>query len=360
MNASEDRDLGFADIVGALARPGIYLNLLPYLVLIPLVVGLNLLALRVDERLGLGRLLDEPARAVLFVLFTCAGLAVLWWTYAWLGILGDGSPSPHLGGTRRLVTAGPYSAVRHPSVLGKLLGVLGTGFLFGSPTFLGLVLPLLLAWSTTYNRFYQEGLCVRQFGQDYLDYRRRVPFLVPSPGRLLPVLRAPGTTQWFSAWLLATVLALQILQLWWLSARQDPRYVWVPLSFDSAGPGSFPEAPLVSGPAVLGPTLTMEDVVRGLLVMDEQPDLALDARQRRAIARELGAASREREAMLACARERREAEQLQAEVAARMLEVLTPAQRRLLQQRGALPAAGLPTSPWEPLLRALSGPEGAR
>lgn len=338
MKPEDGRDLSFAELVGALGRPGIYLNLLVYLVLIPLVVALNLAALRVDAHFGLGRVLDPSARAVLFVLFTCAGVAVLWWTYAYLGILGDGSPSPHLGGTKHLVRSGPYSLVRHPSVLGKLLGVLGTGFLFGSPTFLGLVLPLLVAGSLVYNRRYQESWCVRQFGEDYLDYRRQVPFLVPSPRRAARLLEAPGTGQWFAAWLLATVLLLQILQLWWLSTAPRERYVWVPLSFTAGEAGRIPTEPLVSGPAVLGPTLTIEDVVRGILVMEEHPEkgLALDPDQRRAVARTLQEASRERDEMLRRAAEVRDAEARQAEIAARLLDSLTPAQRRYLSERGAV------------------------
>lgn len=325
----EGRDLSFADIARAPARPGIYLNLIPYVVLlIPLVVALNLQALRLDPRV----VLDPATRAVLFVLFTSAGVAVLWWTYAHLGILGDGSPSPHLGGTRHLVTTGPYAVVRHPSVLAKLLGVLGTGFLFGSPLFLGVVLPLLLAGSLVYNRYVQEAACVRQFGEEYLAYRRRVPFLVPRLGPLVAVLRVRGTAEWFTAWLLLTVLLLQGLQLWWLASARE-RYVWVPLQLSAEGDLQVPADPLVDGPAVLGPTLTIEDVVRGLLVMDEHPEkgLALDPAQRRALAPLLEAAARERDEMLRLADERRQAEADQAAVTQRLLQSLTPEQRRALQ-----------------------------
>lgn len=324
----EGRDLSFAELAGAVARPGIYLNLLPYLVLIPFVVGLNLLALRLDDR----ALLAPEARAVLFVVFTSAGVAVLWWTYGHLGILGDGSPSPHLGGTRHLVTTGPYAVVRHPSVLAKLLGVLGTGFLFGSPLFLGVMLPLLLAASLAYNRTMQEAACVRQFGEEYLAYRRRVPFLVPRAGPLLTALRVQGTAEWFTAWLLLTVLLLQALQLWWLRAGRE-RYVWVPLQLSAEGELQVPAEPLVDGPAVLGPTLTIEDVVRGLLVMEEHPEkgLALDPAQRRALAPLLEAAARERDEMLRLADQRRQAEAEQAALTARVLQSLTPDQRRALQ-----------------------------
>ena len=356
-----ERVLSFSEIVLALGRRGFFLNLLPYfLVLIPFIVGLNLLAWRLDARLGLPPLLDTPARAVGFCVFTCAGVAIVWWSYAYLCVLGEGSPSPHLGGTQRLVRSGPYSVVRHPSVIGKLCGVIGAGCIFASPSFLLGMLPVLFSYSLLYNRFYQELWCVRQFGEDYLEYRRSVPFIIPSPRRLGGLVGIPANAQWLGAWALACVLMVQCWQLWWLTGRGlEPRYVYVPLGFRSTGGVTAPRERLADGPLVVGPTITIEDVVRGLLVMEEQPQrgLSLQPLQRQEIARLIDDAARARDEMLETARAADDETARQRETIDRMLGVLTEEQRRFLRDTPPSPAAG-ETSPWNVLIRVLEA--GAR
>lgn len=357
---ADERALSFLEIASVIRRREFYLNLLPYfLLLIPFIVTLNLLATKVDARLGLEPLFGEPVRTALFIVFTCAGVAVVWCSYAHLCLVGDGSPSPHLGGTRRLVRSGPYSAVRHPSVIGKLLGVIGAGAMFASPTFLAGMLPVLLAYSLTYNRFLQEAGCVKQFGDDYLRYRREVPFIIPSPRKVAKLLVQPGTRQWFATWVLLTVLFLQVFQLTWLTkSHPRSRYILVPLSFTSTGGVTLPAGNAVRGPAVMGPTITLEDIVRGILVMEEHPEkgLSLDADQRVIIARHLTEAARERQQMLAFLQEISQDDARARELASSMLDTLSESQKRYLREQAALPAHAPPSPPWAPLLRSLAAP----
>jgi len=150
------------------------------LVLIPFASLLAWAGRLVDRRLGLPPVLPEPWNLVAMALLLGLGGLLLLWSYSYLILEGEGGPVPPFSAkTRRLVRTGPYAVVRHPSVVAKLIGACGLGCGFNSWTFLGGVLPLLLAWSILWNGSRQDGDLVRVFGQEYLDYRHQTPMLVP-------------------------------------------------------------------------------------------------------------------------------------------------------------------------------------
>jgi protein-S-isoprenylcysteine O-methyltransferase Ste14 len=83
--------------------------------------------------------------------------------------------------TEKIVTRGVYSLVRHPQYLGGLLAHVGISFLasawyslLSSP--LMILLILLISWK-------EEKELIREFGEEYEDYREKVPMLVPRLGR---------------------------------------------------------------------------------------------------------------------------------------------------------------------------------
>jgi protein-S-isoprenylcysteine O-methyltransferase Ste14 len=106
-------------------------------------------------------------------LFTL-GWALVGWC-AWLfRRIGRGTPNPFTAKTRRMVTGGPYGVVRNPmmwgvgAVLTGLALILGSaGLWFGFASFLGFVL-----WFVPR---YEEPDMERRFGEEFRDYRRRVP-----------------------------------------------------------------------------------------------------------------------------------------------------------------------------------------
>ncbi|MDD3730037.1 MAG: hypothetical protein PHI20_03265, partial [Endomicrobiaceae bacterium] len=65
-------------------------------------------------------------------------------------------------------------------VIGKFFGVLGVGFLSGSPIFVFIVIPILTIWSAYYNRFIQEKYTEEKFGQAYAEYRKGTPMFIPN------------------------------------------------------------------------------------------------------------------------------------------------------------------------------------
>jgi len=180
MPDSQEKRIGWRAAVGSVRNPLIYKNFAIHaFVLLPATIVLVLLAMRVDRHLGWEAVASWPWRCTLAVVAFALGTAIVVYSYAYLLAFGDGSPGSHLGGPQRLVTSGPYALVRHPSVIGKLLGVIAVGLVFGSPTFLLAVIPLLLAYSLITNRLIQERYCERAFGDAYRAYRREVPMIVP-------------------------------------------------------------------------------------------------------------------------------------------------------------------------------------
>ena len=108
----------------------------------------------------------------------------------YLYLSGGGSPGTHVdGGPTTMVDTGPYTVVRHPSVLGKLLGVVGLGLVWGSPAFLAGFVPVLVVYSLVTNRWLQERFCDERFGERYQTYRSRVPMLFPRPAGVRRWLR---------------------------------------------------------------------------------------------------------------------------------------------------------------------------
>ncbi|MBL7119450.1 MAG: hypothetical protein ISS53_02050 [Dehalococcoidia bacterium] len=83
-------------------------------------------------------------------------------------------------GKKRLVTGGLYATVRHPQNLGIAIGTFGATVLFSLYNTPG----SFIAWFTIVYLFvafavYEEDGLARQFGEEYLVYRRRTPFIVP-------------------------------------------------------------------------------------------------------------------------------------------------------------------------------------
>jgi len=82
------------------------------------------------------------------------------------------------------VTTGIYSWIRHPSVVGKLVGIIGLGVLLRPPSFLFVIIPVLMLYSFVTNILIQERYCVKHFGEDYKRYKNEVPMFIPKISRI--------------------------------------------------------------------------------------------------------------------------------------------------------------------------------
>lgn len=95
------------------------------------------------------------------------------------------------GWTTKLVTHGIYSCVRHPHHFGIGLFVTSLGLLLG-----GLFTFLLLAatiWASIllFLIKVEEPEALEKFGEEYEEYRRRVPMILPNPACLLREIFRP-------------------------------------------------------------------------------------------------------------------------------------------------------------------------
>lgn len=104
-------------------------------VCIPLVLATAYFSLKVDDQLGLKPFIDFSYNLILFFVFFLIGSIIVWRSYTYLVILKEGSPPSQLEGANKLITIGPYSYLRHPSVIGRLLGIIGFRLPFSPVTF---------------------------------------------------------------------------------------------------------------------------------------------------------------------------------------------------------------------------------
>jgi protein-S-isoprenylcysteine O-methyltransferase Ste14 len=98
---------------------------------------------------------------------------------AWLGIKGVNKTTLKVAETHRavkIVTTGVYSIVRHPQYLGGLLAHIGFSFLW-SGLYSLLSTPVVVAVVYFISRK-EETELTKEFGQEYLDYKKRTPSLL--------------------------------------------------------------------------------------------------------------------------------------------------------------------------------------
>ncbi len=79
----------------------------------------------------------------------------------------------------KLITTGLYGWIRNPMALGLLLMLEGLGFYFGSLSLIFFFAPLPVVLYALYIKAVEEPELEMRFGQDYVDYKKRVPMFIP-------------------------------------------------------------------------------------------------------------------------------------------------------------------------------------
>jgi protein-S-isoprenylcysteine O-methyltransferase Ste14 len=108
------------------------------------------------------------------------GLLLLWRSHHALGK--NFRPTLEVSPDQELVTTGPYKYVRHPLYVAFLLMLTSTGLL-SSNWFIGVVGVLLIASITVVRIPAEEMFLEQRFGEQYREYRRGTPALLPRPRR---------------------------------------------------------------------------------------------------------------------------------------------------------------------------------
>lgn len=147
---------------------------------LPLMIGLSSLASAlalVFWGAGVGRISwSVPHVPAIGLGLMVLGIAVRWW--AILTLRGQFTINVAALQEHRLVTAGPYRVLRHPSYTGTLLVVFGLGLaLENSISFACLFVGPLLA--LLYRIRVEEAMLADLFGDEYTRYQRRTWRLLP-------------------------------------------------------------------------------------------------------------------------------------------------------------------------------------
>ncbi|MBM3120149.1 MAG: isoprenylcysteine carboxylmethyltransferase family protein [Chloroflexi bacterium] len=79
----------------------------------------------------------------------------------------------------KLITTGLYAYVRNPMLLGLFIFMLGLGVLLGSLSLILIFTPLFIVLNILYLKAVEEKELEKKFGQEYLEYKKRVPMFMP-------------------------------------------------------------------------------------------------------------------------------------------------------------------------------------
>jgi protein-S-isoprenylcysteine O-methyltransferase Ste14 len=123
---------------------------------------------------GIIRPPDESIRSVVDVLgYMLIAIGLLLYSLSLYQLLS------HTGRRRELLTKGLYGVIRHPQYFGILLWTFGFAVL--GWRLINYLMWLTLCYSYLLLAEYEEVELEKTFGQDYLQYKSRVPFIIPYP-----------------------------------------------------------------------------------------------------------------------------------------------------------------------------------
>ena len=83
----------------------------------------------------------------------------------------------------KLIITGIYSHVRNPMITGAFLILSGTGFLLGSLSVIIVFAPLAVLLYALFIITIEERELEIRFGEEYREYRKKVPRFIPGLNR---------------------------------------------------------------------------------------------------------------------------------------------------------------------------------
>jgi protein-S-isoprenylcysteine O-methyltransferase Ste14 len=130
-----------------------------------------------DPWLSLPRFFYSSINPIIALVLMVAGWLFANWTVKVQFSFGRGTPIP-LMATQKLVVKRPYTYCRNPMALGTTAFYFGITIWTGSLSALGLSLiyPVVIL---IYIKLIEEKELEQRFGLEYLEYKRRTPFLIP-------------------------------------------------------------------------------------------------------------------------------------------------------------------------------------
>src|SRR5215469_16812586 len=109
---------------------------------------------------------------------TWVGVAIAVWARYCIGVYWSARVTLKEG--HQLIRSGPYAFVRHPIYTGMFLGTAGAALVAGE--WRGLVAVILLLVAHLLKALREEALLTKEFGDQYISYRKHTGFLFPRLG----------------------------------------------------------------------------------------------------------------------------------------------------------------------------------
>lgn len=147
-----------------------------FLIVLPLI--LFLVSQKLDTLFTFSEFLQSPLNFYLGLLFFTIGLFLGFWAIWAQFQIGQGTPVPMMP-TQKLVIKAPYTFCRNPMGLGTGVLLLGFDIIFNSFSFV-LISIFLFILLLLYYKFIEEKELMARFGEEYLEYKKRTPFLIPT------------------------------------------------------------------------------------------------------------------------------------------------------------------------------------
>ena len=114
---------------------------------------------------------------ILGIVLLVFGLFLAIWTMVLFAKIGKGTLAPWAA-TKHLIIEGPYRIVRNPMITGVLL-VLTAEALILSSIYIFYWMVLFFIINCVYFKLFEEKQLVRNFGDEYIAYRKSVPMWFP-------------------------------------------------------------------------------------------------------------------------------------------------------------------------------------
>jgi protein-S-isoprenylcysteine O-methyltransferase Ste14 len=132
---------------------------------------------RVDKLIGIGSFYVGYGNIIIGVIAILMGGFLAFWTIIAQIKLASGTPFPMLP-TKKLLIIGPYKYCRNPMTLGTIMAYSGVAILVGSYTAL-LAVVIFSSLLMVYLKLVEEKELELRFGQEYLEYKKNTPFILP-------------------------------------------------------------------------------------------------------------------------------------------------------------------------------------
>lgn len=120
-------------------------------------------------------ILDLPIYLVNLLIFMPFFVVGVW--FGVKGVIQTSLKVAEIHRAERIVASGVYSIIRHPQYFGGILAHIGFSFLL-SALYSLLVTPLVIAIIYVIS-WKEEKELTKEFGQEYVEYRNKVPMLIP-------------------------------------------------------------------------------------------------------------------------------------------------------------------------------------